>query len=113
MLPEEIGHAAAYEAYRIWMHDNSLYEHFIDDFERQREGLVGLAIAEGKQAPLLYAVTEPEMFFVATRLLRYSGRGMDPFYREAATEAAAATVSMIFYEVTSLKLLTCIREKSH
>jgi len=48
MLPEELGHAAAYEAYRTWMHNSSIYEPLSGDVERQREGLIGLAIAEGK-----------------------------------------------------------------
>lgn len=47
MLPAELGHAAAYEAYRTWMHSSSLYEPLSGDLDRQREGLVGLAIAEG------------------------------------------------------------------
>jgi hypothetical protein len=45
--PQQLGHAAAYEAYRYWLHNPSLYGPFQDDFERQREGLIGLAVAEG------------------------------------------------------------------
>jgi hypothetical protein len=48
MLPAEIGHAAAYEAYRTWIHNSSIYEPLSGDIERQREGLIGLAIAEGE-----------------------------------------------------------------
>jgi hypothetical protein len=48
MLPAEIGHAAAYEAYRTWIHNSSIYEPLSGDTERQREGLVGLAVAEGR-----------------------------------------------------------------
>ena len=47
MLPEELGHAAAYEAFRTWMHNSSIYEPLSGDVERQREGLIGIAIAEG------------------------------------------------------------------
>jgi len=47
MSPEEIGHAAAYEAYRTWIYNRSMYEPFVDDIERQREALTGLAVAEG------------------------------------------------------------------
>lgn len=47
MLPAEIGHAAAYEAYRTWIHNSSMYEPLSGDTERQREGLIGLAVAEG------------------------------------------------------------------
>jgi hypothetical protein len=49
MSPEEIGHAAAYEAYRTWIHNRFMYQHFHDDIERQREALTGLAVAEGDQ----------------------------------------------------------------
>jgi hypothetical protein len=37
MLPAHIGHAAAYEAYRTWIHNSS----------KGKEGLIGLAVAEG------------------------------------------------------------------
>jgi hypothetical protein len=47
MQPAEIGHAAAYEAYRTWIHNSSMYEPLSDDVERQREALTGLAVAEG------------------------------------------------------------------
>jgi hypothetical protein len=47
MHPTEIGHAAAYEAYRTWIHNSSIYEPLSGDMDRQREGLIGLAIAEG------------------------------------------------------------------
>jgi len=49
MSPEEIGHAAAYEAYRTWIHNRFMYQHLHDDIERQREALTGLAVAEGDQ----------------------------------------------------------------
>lgn len=47
MSPTEIGHAAAYEAYRTWTHNSSIREPLSSDFERQREGFIGLAVAEG------------------------------------------------------------------
>ena len=47
MAPEEIGHAAAYEAYRTWIHNRYMYEPLSGDRERQREGITGLAVAEG------------------------------------------------------------------
>jgi len=47
MSPSEIGHAAAYEAYRTWIHNSSIYEPLSGDIERQREALTGLAVAEG------------------------------------------------------------------
>ncbi|KAK0225712.1 hypothetical protein IW262DRAFT_706270 [Armillaria fumosa] len=79
MLPQEIGHAAAYEAYRTWIHNSSIYEPLSGDFERQREALIGLAVAE------------------SSRLLGYASRGMDHYARSAAAEAAAMTASIIFY----------------
>jgi hypothetical protein len=54
MLPEEVGHAAAYEAYRTWIHHSSIYEPLGGDIERQRDGLIGLAIAEGEYPILLF-----------------------------------------------------------
>lgn len=48
MSPEEMGHAAAYEAYRTWIHNKYIYEPIGGDIERQREALTGLAIAEGE-----------------------------------------------------------------
>ncbi|KAG7090851.1 hypothetical protein E1B28_009933 [Marasmius oreades] len=79
MLPQEIGHAAAYEAYRTWIHNTNMYEPLSGDRERQREGMIGLAVAE------------------ATRLLQFSPRGMDPYTRQEAAEAAAATASELYY----------------
>jgi len=60
------------------MHNSSIYEPLSGDIERQREGLIGLAIAE------------------ATRLLAFSGRSRDSYGRMDASEAAAATASVIF-----------------
>ncbi|KAG7446460.1 uncharacterized protein BT62DRAFT_119239 [Guyanagaster necrorhizus] len=79
MLPQEVGHAAAYEAYRTWIHNSSIYEPLSGDFERQREALIGLAVAE------------------SSRLLGYTARSMDNYARSAAAEAAAMTASIIFY----------------
>jgi len=78
MLPSEIGHAAAYEAYRTWIHNSSIYEPLSGDIGRQREGLIGLAIAE------------------ATRLLQFTGRSRDHYGRIEASDAAAASASIIF-----------------
>lgn len=48
LLPAELGGAAGYEAMRLWEHHNSVYRSpLMDDREREREALVGLAIAEG------------------------------------------------------------------
>ncbi|KAJ7928605.1 hypothetical protein B0H13DRAFT_2248412 [Mycena leptocephala] len=89
MQPAEIGHAAAYEAYRTWIHNSSMYEPLSDDVERQREALTGLAVAE------------------ASRLLQFSNRSMDHYARTAASEAAAATASIIFHHVRLFLLPSC------
>jgi hypothetical protein len=56
MQPEDIGHAAAYEAYRTWIHNSSIYEPLSGDSARQREGLIGLAVAEGNRSPSLLTI---------------------------------------------------------
>jgi hypothetical protein len=48
MAPIELGAAAGYEAYRNFMHNSSIYEPLIPDDYRQREAIVGLAVAEGE-----------------------------------------------------------------
>ncbi|KAJ7647512.1 hypothetical protein FB45DRAFT_201157 [Roridomyces roridus] len=73
-----IGAAAAYEAYRTWIHNSSMSAPLSGDVERQREGLTGLAVAE------------------ASRLLQYAGRG-DHYARREVSEAAASTASILFY----------------
>ncbi|EFI28189.1 hypothetical protein CC1G_14216 [Coprinopsis cinerea okayama7 len=78
--PAEVGHAAAYEAYRNWVRNQSMYDTLGPDIERQREGLIGLAVAE------------------AGRLLSFAGRSMDHYARSAASDAAAHTASYIFYQ---------------
>jgi hypothetical protein len=48
MLPEEIGHAAAYEGYRHFLHfSGTLYGPLGSDPEAQREAFVGWTIGEG------------------------------------------------------------------
>ncbi|KAH8828530.1 hypothetical protein DL96DRAFT_1603600 [Flagelloscypha sp. PMI_526] len=74
----ELGHAAAYEAYREWIHDRSLYEPLRGDYERQREGLVGLAVGE------------------VTHLLKT--RPLDHYARMMASETAASTANNLFWE---------------
>ena len=46
-MPQEIGAAAAYEAYRQVKYGQNVYSFLYSDFERQREALRALAIAEG------------------------------------------------------------------
>ncbi|KAF7315341.1 hypothetical protein MIND_00048700 [Mycena indigotica] len=78
LSPEDIGHAAAYEAYRTWISNSSIYEPLSGDMERQREGLVGLAVGE------------------ASRLLQFTNRWTDNYAQTAASDAAAATASILF-----------------
>lgn len=48
VLPVDIGSAAAYEAYRGWRHHHHImYSVLSGDIERERESLIGLAVAEG------------------------------------------------------------------
>ncbi|KAI0780279.1 hypothetical protein C8Q74DRAFT_1316590 [Fomes fomentarius] len=77
LLPDDIGAAAAYEAYRTWKHNSFLHEPLSADREQQREGLVGMAIAE------------------ATRLWQHAGRQADAYGMRAACEAAAAAASVL------------------
>ena len=52
LLPADIGAAAAYEVYRIWKHNSSLYAPLSADRMMQREGLIGMAIAEGSSSSM-------------------------------------------------------------
>lgn len=61
----EIGHSAAYEAYRTWIHNSSIYEPLSGDVERQREGLVGLAVAEGA-----ISLLTPPLFIMRSNVIR-------------------------------------------
>jgi hypothetical protein len=52
MDPVQIGHAAAYEAYRTRMSRHT--EDFFDGFDRQRENIIGMAVGEGIYMLLLF-----------------------------------------------------------
>ncbi|KAI0321060.1 hypothetical protein OF83DRAFT_1081182 [Amylostereum chailletii] len=69
MLPAEIGCAAAYEAYRQFTYNLASYSHLFSSHERRRDALTGLAVAEG--------------------------RGLDQYGLQVASEAAAATASLV------------------
>ncbi|KAI0780292.1 hypothetical protein C8Q74DRAFT_755697 [Fomes fomentarius] len=84
LLPADVGAAAAYEVYRTWKHNSSLYSPLSADRMMQREGLIGMAIAE------------------ATRLWQYAGRSMDTYGQRAACESAAATAAILADRFTSL-----------
>ena len=47
MMPQEIGAAAAYEAYRQIKYGRSVYHFLYSDFEQQRDALRAMSIAEG------------------------------------------------------------------
>ena len=47
LSPRDIGHAAAYEAYRIWIHNRNLSE-MRSDYGQRREAFIAIAIAEGQ-----------------------------------------------------------------
>jgi hypothetical protein len=48
MSPIEIGAAAGYETCRKWAHNHTVFDPIYgDDSERQRDALIGIAIAEG------------------------------------------------------------------
>ncbi|KAI9510833.1 hypothetical protein F5148DRAFT_1176145 [Russula earlei] len=71
MMPQEIGAAAAYEAYRQFLYS---------DYERQREALRALAIAE------------------AVSLWQDTGRAVDQYGLQMACDEAAATATNIITE---------------
>ncbi|GJE92308.1 hypothetical protein PsYK624_084620 [Phanerochaete sordida] len=88
LLPQDIGMAAAYEAYRMWKHHRPvLFDPLLSGggptggMERVREGLVGLAIAE------------------ASRLWYYTNRAMDTYGLRDCLESAALTAFRISYTV--------------
>lgn len=80
MMPQEIGFAAAYEAYRQFKYSTSVYNNLYTDYERQRDALRALAIAE------------------ASRLWQDTGRGIDQYGLQMACDAAAATAGHIATE---------------
>ncbi|KAG2153661.1 uncharacterized protein EDB93DRAFT_1248563 [Suillus bovinus] len=79
LTSQEIGYASAYEAYRVWIHNNVLYEPLCAEIERQREAYIGLAIAEAIKMYIISGLADAD--------------GCMP-----ACEAAAATASHIFDE---------------
>jgi hypothetical protein len=80
MMPQEIGIAAAYEAYRQIKYSTNVYQNLYTDYERQREAMRAIAVAE------------------AQRLWYDTGRAMDQYGIQMACDAAAATASRIATE---------------
>ncbi|KAI9456297.1 hypothetical protein F5148DRAFT_1224467 [Russula earlei] len=80
MMPQEIGAAAAYEAYRQVKYGTNVYQFLYSDYERQREALRALAIAE------------------AVSLWQDTGRAVDQYGLQMACDEAAATATNIITE---------------
>ncbi|KAL4243921.1 hypothetical protein ABKN59_010613 [Abortiporus biennis] len=80
VLPSDLGAAAAYEAYRTWKYHTLLYQPLGGDPEREREALVGFAVAE------------------ASRLWQHTGRVMDAYGQRDALESAAQTASYLYFQ---------------
>lgn len=102
LLPAELGAAAGYEAFRLWEHHNSVYRSpLMDDREREREALVGLAIGEGncRFYYTLLVVSNPFLPSTATKLWSYCNRPRDKYGRREASEIAAATAERIYRHV--------------
>ncbi|QRV96772.1 hypothetical protein RhiJN_24790 [Ceratobasidium sp. AG-Ba] len=79
MLPIEIGGAAGYEAWRFFDHHRGIYRSpLMDDYERESEALVGLAVGE------------------AEKLWTYTNRRGDKYGKREAMEAAAAVAMKLY-----------------
>src|SRR6267154_1223212 len=98
--PHEIGHAPAYEAYRIWIHNTALCEPLGGEIERQKEALVALAVAEVPTFSRIFFIITHTMCCPASRMYMIS-RLTNVYGRVPACEAAAATALLIFDEVSS------------
>jgi hypothetical protein len=70
MGPQEIGFAAAYEAHRQIKYGANVYNNLYTDYERQREALRALAIAEGLSPSILR--------------LSHASRGFPPYQKPRA-----------------------------
>ena len=99
-MPQEIGFAAAYEAYRQFKYSTSVYNHLYTDYERQHDVLRALAIAEGMSLSIVtFSLTLTCLPpYQASRLWQDSGRGIDQYGLQMACDAAAATAGQITSE---------------
>jgi hypothetical protein len=95
MSATQLGAAAAYEAYRTWVHNDNLYDSIDGRDELQREALCGLAVAEGKLS-LSITVFRRLILLIATRLWHSVQNRMDRVGLQTACEVAAATASLTF-----------------
>ena len=104
MQPHEIGHAAAYEAYRTWIHNSSIYEPLSGDIERQREALTGLAVAEGTYSDLHVIFSHTNYlssFSLITILLTSYGQ-----LRSSSCLRSSRSYGFLHFLSGSLRLLT-------
>ena len=102
-MPQEIGIAAAYEAYRQIKYSTDVYSYLYTDYERQREAMRAMAIAEGMS--LLWSIplsltthSRGDLLIKAQRLWYDTGRAMDQYGIQMACDSAAATASRIATE---------------
>lgn len=106
MLPQEIGAAAAYEAYRQVKYGRNVYDFLYSDYEQQREALRGLSIAESTSSlsilssPFLLSRLTHVIYLLITavRLWQDTGRAVDQYGLQMACDAAAATATRIVTE---------------
>lgn len=76
MPPQEVGAAAAYEAHRQIKYGTNMYQFLYSDYERQREALRGMAIAEGNGSIGLSSPyrSHPHVFDSCALVARYGPR---------------------------------------
>lgn len=108
LLPADIGVAAAYEAYRYWKHHNrTLFGPLGGTADREREGLVGLALAEGGivvHSHITYIMLISPCTYLASTLWQMSGRLMDAYGLRDCLESAAFTATRIAYNVRTISV---------
>jgi hypothetical protein len=101
MGPADIGHAAAYEAYRTW---NLSHNRLSKNADRQR--LSEHAVGEGAAGMLHSCLfTEPQRR-PASRLMHFFNASTDAHALSTAHSAAAATTRMLYRIVCRLHMGT-------
>ena len=101
MLPSDIGAAAAYESWRCWrFHYGIMAQPLSGDRERQREALIGLAVAEGLLpcSSSRFSMHSQHFLCLASRLYTFTGRVGDTTGRLQSCETAASTATRIYTE---------------
>jgi hypothetical protein len=72
-MPQEIGYAAAYEAYRQLKYSSSVYNNVYTDYDRQRETQRALAIAEGGSPSIVPLFLTPHVIYHSLTLVARRG----------------------------------------